>query len=108
MDFLALPLKVEIESLPMKFWVEKSDTLADLTQSFSPTCPPPHWSQVCSLLSLPENTASQFLRGGWREVPESARWWDDALGGEVEEKRKRNLDKMKGIREGMHNTTVFY
>jgi hypothetical protein len=41
------------------------------------------------------------MRGGWKDVPEGERWWVDALGGEVEEKRVRNLAAVKGVKEGM-------
>jgi hypothetical protein len=34
-------------------------------------------------------------------VPEGERWWEDALGGEVEEQRLKRLEVLKVFREGM-------
>jgi hypothetical protein len=39
-----------------------------------------------------------FLRGGWRE---GERWWEEALGGSLEEQRRANLGVLEGIRRGM-------
>lgn len=46
-------------------------------------------------------TLQTFYRGGWRDVPEGERFWEVALGGEIEERRKRNLDIINGVRTGM-------
>ncbi|KAF7795846.1 hypothetical protein EIP86_007013 [Pleurotus ostreatoroseus] len=52
-------------------------------------------------------TLQRFLREGWKDVGagagegEGGRWWEDALGGEVEVKRKVNLERIRGVREGM-------
>ena len=42
-----------------------------------------------------------FYAGGWRDVPEGERWWEDALGGEVEERRLRGLGCMQALRKGV-------
>ncbi|KAF8580358.1 hypothetical protein K439DRAFT_1393827, partial [Ramaria rubella] len=34
-----------------------------------------------------------FYKGGWRKVPEGERWWEDALSGDIEQKR------IEGMRE---------
>lgn len=36
------------------------------------------------------------MRGGWRDVPETERWWVDALGGVVEEQRRVNVEGLVG------------
>lgn len=46
-------------------------------------------------------TLQAFLCGGWRDVPEGQRWWEDALGGDIEERRKRNLEAVIGVRLGL-------
>lgn len=51
-------------------------------------------------------TLQKFLRGGWRDVPEGERWWEDALGGDIEERRRRNLEAVKGVRLGMEGATT--
>jgi hypothetical protein len=45
-------------------------------------------------------TLQTFFKNGWRDVPENERWWEDALGGAVEERRKANLDALTAIRTG--------
>ncbi|KAH8093064.1 hypothetical protein BXZ70DRAFT_897800 [Cristinia sonorae] len=43
----------------------------------------------------------KFYKGGWRDVPEEERWWLPALGGEIEERRRLNLDLVSGVQRGM-------
>ncbi|KAI0048479.1 hypothetical protein FA95DRAFT_1582186 [Auriscalpium vulgare] len=43
----------------------------------------------------------KFMRGGWREVDENKRWWEDALGGAVEERRVKNLEVIGLVRKGL-------
>lgn len=43
----------------------------------------------------------EFFKDGWRDVPSGRRWWEDALGGSVEERRKTRLDAMEELRRGM-------
>jgi hypothetical protein len=42
-----------------------------------------------------------FLKEGWRDVPESERWWESVLGGAVEEKRKKAAEVMQHLTAGM-------
>lgn len=51
-------------------------------------------------------TFRHFLRAGWRSVPPADRWWEDALSGEVEERRAENLRRVRGVREGMGGAGV--
>lgn len=52
-------------------------------------------SRFAEILSWRLQDNSQHLKtfyaGGWRDVPEGERWWQDALGGEVEKKRVQGL-----------------
>jgi len=43
----------------------------------------------------------KFQSGGWRDVPEGERWWEDALGGEVKVQRVQNLKLLGNLRHGM-------
>ena len=40
-----------------------------------------------------------FLRGGWRDVDPANRWWENALGGEIEASRAKNWEVAKKIKE---------
>ncbi|TBU24028.1 hypothetical protein BD311DRAFT_672706 [Dichomitus squalens] len=80
-------------------------------QAWSHANPPPHWETVRKLRghASPDGSAKKgslkvlrdFYTGGWREVPEGERWWEDALGGEVEERRLRGLGCMQALRKGV-------
>lgn len=68
--------------------------------------PPPHFvkSQELQKPDLPKGhlkTFQKFLAGGWKEVPESERWFENALGPEVEERRKKNLEAIQGVTQGL-------
>lgn len=67
---------------------------------YSHANPPPHFHHAKTLIS-PRATRKyrEFLRGGWRNVPEAERWWDNALGGVVEERRKANVEGLGGVNE---------
>lgn len=71
---------------------------------FSSTNPPPHWQKAQALRVAPSGSMpafAKFLKGGWRDVPEDERWWEDALDGPIEEQRKANLKVLDSIRKGM-------
>lgn len=73
---------------------------------YSATNPPPHWQSAKAVMSRPNGGSTKklqgFLKGGWRDVPEGPeRWWDVAMGGAVEEKRKVRLEAMKGLGSGL-------
>ncbi|KAI0833654.1 hypothetical protein BC628DRAFT_1406623 [Trametes gibbosa] len=90
----------------------------DAPQAYSATHLPPHWDIVRALrgdahpgLLMPDKAAMKTLRDyfthGWREVPEGERWWETALGGEVEERRLKALGAMQGLRRGMEEARSF-
>ncbi|KAI0049056.1 hypothetical protein FA95DRAFT_1588454 [Auriscalpium vulgare] len=67
--------------------------------AYGPENPPPHWAKVRDLLKAGGLSAMRtFYRGGWRDVPEGERWWEQALEG-LEQRRVTNLKLIKGVRE---------
>jgi len=68
---------------------------------------PPYMVKVRELLANPKD-AQAFLRGGWRELPVEERWWEEALGGAVEEKRRVSLELIQGVRRGMEGAKAVY
>ncbi|KZT05050.1 uncharacterized protein LAESUDRAFT_727305 [Laetiporus sulphureus 93-53] len=72
-------------------------------KTYSLESPPPFWKHVEELrgpgLSL--GRLRRFLTGGWREVPEGERWWEEALKGEVERRRVAALEVLGSLRTAM-------
>ncbi|THH16514.1 hypothetical protein EW146_g4133 [Bondarzewia mesenterica] len=69
---------------------------------YSAANPPPHWHHVRAIIdSGGLGAMREFMSGGWRDVPESERWWEHALAGPVEEKRAANYALVGGVRKGM-------
>ncbi|KAF7982684.1 hypothetical protein HWV62_27172 [Athelia sp. TMB] len=67
------------------------------TTPYSPENPPPHFAHAKELMSWASSRKYvELMRGGWRDVPEGQRWWIDALGGAVEERRKANVEGLNG------------
>lgn len=81
--------------------------------TYSRAHPPPSWVEAQKLVApdVPKGhmrTLQAFLRGGWRDVPAGQRWWEDALGGEIEERRRRNLGLVHGVRTGLEGALETY
>ncbi|THH30138.1 hypothetical protein EUX98_g4032 [Antrodiella citrinella] len=78
---------------------------ADLTkvpEPYSLSNPPPHMEKIRAMKAKGNFRPLQnFYKGGWRDVPEDERWWMTALGGEIEEKRRLNLDLVSGVQRGL-------
>ena len=80
---------------------------------YSHAHPPPNFVKSLEL-QAPDapfghtKTLQNFLRGGWRELPEGERFWEDALGGEIETRRARNYEAVKGVRFGMDGALTTY
>jgi len=72
---------------------------------YSKQNPPPHWPKAKAIMSIPLGGSTRALKelfvGGWRSIPESERWWDQALSGAVEQKRKARLEVVGVLRNGM-------
>jgi hypothetical protein len=71
-------------------------------KEYSRANPPPHWTAHAQKARSQAQTKSYqtFLRGGWKDVPQEERWWDIALAG-AEQERKRRLGLVEGVRNGM-------
>jgi hypothetical protein len=62
--------------------------------------PPPIFAEKAQPLRRNKKELAKFLRGGWRDVPEGERWWEDALG-PLEEERIARLKALDGLRTSM-------
>ncbi|KAF9221589.1 hypothetical protein BS17DRAFT_785016 [Gyrodon lividus] len=72
--------------------------------SYSHINPPPNWVKSQAIRVAPVGNMSNFqtfLMGGWRGVPEGERWWEEALGGLIEEKRQANLEILDSLKLGL-------
>ncbi|KAG6815511.1 hypothetical protein H0H93_009617, partial [Arthromyces matolae] len=73
-------------------------------QRYSHTNPPPHWLEAKRIQARTHGGSMRklraFFKGGWKDVPVEERWWDIALGGEVEEGRKKAMEMLDGLAEG--------
>ncbi|KAI0028330.1 hypothetical protein K488DRAFT_58879 [Vararia minispora EC-137] len=69
-------------------------------RKYSHANPPPHWEHVCAIRDKGPKAEAAFLRGGWRDVPEAERWWEEAFVG-AQETIRTNLAKLMGVREGL-------
>ncbi|THH17018.1 hypothetical protein EW146_g3710 [Bondarzewia mesenterica] len=70
--------------------------------AYSAENPPPHWAKVQEIIhNGGVNAMTHLLRGGWKDVPEGERWWEQALGGQIEERRAANMELVYGVRRGM-------
>ncbi|KAJ3981071.1 hypothetical protein F5890DRAFT_1537864 [Lentinula detonsa] len=67
--------------------------------------PPPHWDEVKAIASRLHGGSIKklqaFFRGGWKDVPEGERWWEQVMGGGVELRRRHNLEVLDMLRKGM-------
>ncbi|KAG6828966.1 hypothetical protein H0H92_006148 [Tricholoma furcatifolium] len=73
--------------------------------SYSRANPPPHWAQAKAVMSRPlgggPKKLQALMKGGWRDVPEAERWWDAAMSGAIEEKRRKGLEVMQSLGLGI-------
>lgn len=58
------------------------------------------WDDITRMRSGSGKEMRELLKGGWRNVPEGQRWWDDALA-EFEGERVRRLTVLRAMREGV-------
>lgn len=57
------------------------------------------WAEITKLRAGNGKAMRELLKGGWRNVPEGERWWEDALAG-FEEQRLKRLRMCKGMKDG--------
>lgn len=74
---------------------------------FTRESPHPQWEAAKKIMSKPYGGSPRklkaFLEGGWREIPQGERWWEQALGDAVEAQRVKNLGLIEGLRSGLEN-----
>ncbi|KZT67856.1 hypothetical protein DAEQUDRAFT_728628 [Daedalea quercina L-15889] len=71
--------------------------------SYSVRNPPPFWEKVQELKGedpMDLRKLQAMYAGGWRAVPESERWWEQALAG-LEERRRAGMEVVGALRQGM-------
>ena len=72
-----------------------------------PANPHAEWQEASETMSRPLGGSPKKMRelmiGGWKNVLESERWWDQTLGAEVEEQRVRNLALIEQLRKGLEH-----
>ena len=73
------------------------------TERYSHVNPPPSFLRSLELQGDDGNLGRlrEFLCGGWRDVALGERWWEDALGGEIEARRWENMEWVRGLSLGM-------
>ncbi|KIK74397.1 hypothetical protein PAXRUDRAFT_836001 [Paxillus rubicundulus Ve08.2h10] len=79
--------------------------------SYSHTNPPPNWVKSQAVRVAPTGNMEKFqafLKSGWRDVPERERWWEEAMGGPIEEKRQVNLEILESLRFGLERARTIY
>ncbi|KAJ3755219.1 hypothetical protein EV360DRAFT_73033, partial [Lentinula raphanica] len=84
--------------------ITSSDNLAH--EPYSLANPPPHWAnlKVKAITSKLHGGSIKklqtFSKGGWKEVPEGERWWEEAMDpGALELRRKENLEALEVLRK---------
>ncbi|TEB21684.1 hypothetical protein FA13DRAFT_1766607 [Coprinellus micaceus] len=84
----------------------------DEAKPFTATNPPPHWETVeaMALKSLGKGGGrrpmAEFLKGGWRDVPEEKRWWTQAYD-PIREKLNANLAQVDQLKRGLEGARHF-
>ncbi|KIY50302.1 hypothetical protein FISHEDRAFT_39431, partial [Fistulina hepatica ATCC 64428] len=81
------------------------DAPAEGGPRYSVSHPPPYWPEVLNLtqksLGGGPKVLHDFLVGGWRNVPECDRWWEQAMSGKIEEQRRANLAQLEAVKSSM-------
>ncbi|PCH42824.1 hypothetical protein WOLCODRAFT_138078 [Wolfiporia cocos MD-104 SS10] len=75
----------------------------DARKAFSHAAPPPFWHHVERLRGdgVDLRALRAFFAGGWRAVPPEERWWEEALGGELEERRAAGMEALGALKRSM-------
>ena len=80
------------------------------TSGHSLANPHPEWIHAKRTMSRPfggsPKKLKELLAGGWRDIPESERWWDKCLGETVEAQRVKNISMIEGLRRGLDNARI--
>ena len=84
----------------------------DEAKPFTATNPPPHWeaAEAMALKSVGKGGGrrpmADFLKGGWRDVPEEKRWWTQAYD-PIREKLNANLAQVDQLKRGLDGARHF-
>ncbi|KAI0051605.1 hypothetical protein FA95DRAFT_1485149 [Auriscalpium vulgare] len=72
-------------------------------EGFSSEPGAPHMTHVREMLGKKGGLREmkKWAVGGWKDAGDGERWWEEALKGDVEEKRKKNIDVLGVLRKGM-------
>ena len=74
--------------------------------------PHPEWDDAQQTMSISiggsPKKLKELMAGGWRDVPESQRWWDKSLGEKVEAQRLRNISVIERLRRGLENARALW
>lgn len=77
------------------------------SSGYSAASPHPEWIEAKKIIAYPMGGSPRklraFLSSGWKDVPDGQKWWEDALGPEVEEKRLKNLVLIDALRRGIES-----
>ncbi|KAJ7205858.1 hypothetical protein B0H12DRAFT_1160069 [Mycena haematopus] len=80
------------------FYAAPSTSASASTSTDGARAPPPHWPAVRAVTrSMP--ALAKFYAGGWRDVPEGGRWWEDAFkacGAVVGSERENGVGERRG------------
>ncbi|SJL10149.1 uncharacterized protein ARMOST_13533 [Armillaria ostoyae] len=57
--------------------------------------------------AVAEGQAKDLLKGGWKRVPKSERWWEGSFGEDIEKTRAERLSVMEDIRLGMQRANAY-
>ncbi|KAF6756163.1 hypothetical protein DFP72DRAFT_894752 [Ephemerocybe angulata] len=76
-----------------------------LDTPFSHSNLPPHMEEVRKLNTGRGGRKSMgaFLKGGWRQVPQGERWWEQAFEG-LRERNARNLAEVEQLKKGLEGS----
>ncbi|KIO05912.1 hypothetical protein M404DRAFT_508186 [Pisolithus tinctorius Marx 270] len=93
--------------------VDSSAESGAVPRRYSASNPPPHWAKVRAMRVPPTGSMKrfkQFLAGGWKTSAEETgdKWWEEALSGPIEEKRKKNLEVLHALRARMEGVRGVY
>ncbi|KAF9523669.1 hypothetical protein CPB83DRAFT_862450 [Crepidotus variabilis] len=74
---------------------------------YTTNAPHPQWAEAKKIMSYPAGGSPrklrEFLSGGWKNVPDNERWWEIAMGPDVEQKRLKNMSLIDDLRKGMES-----
>jgi len=67
--------------------------------------PHPEWADAKRTMSRlfggSPKKLKEFMAGGWKDIPQSERWWDKSLGESVEAQRLKNISAIECLRTGL-------